>query len=391
MKNVKLILVALVILLTACSCSELPSLLLSGLASDLQAMLSTEGVNDGQTVYQVVTSTPATSPKNKSLLYFEDFSDDSSGWEVEDDSMSQYYYQDGEYYIEALASDYFYYIVSSESYEDGVLTIDVRNISGDTEFASSMVVWRYQDDNNFYSLTIFGDGKFSILSFKEGDYNLIKIPTASSSIKTNGETNKVAISFTGATSDIFFNDQFVFSFNDPSIMSGNVGMGVSPSAESGVKAAFDNLSVYSMDSVSSLSLTRPDLTPTPSYQAISWDGLTQFLAADHTNWHEYDLEDYNCMDFAIDLVANAKRENIKARIVGVDFYDQELGHAFVEFVTSDRGVVFVEPQGDNTYSNVEIGNYLCDDWGEYECMGIISNIEYYGECDHQQNCTLIEP
>lgn len=254
-----------------------------------------------------------------------------------------------------------------------------------------MVVWRYQDDNNFYSLTIFGDGKFSILSFKEGDYNLIKIPTASSSIKTNGETNKVAISFTGATSDIFFNDQFVFSFNDPSIMSGNVGMGVSPSAESGVKAAFDNLSVYSMDSVSSLSLTRPDLTPTPSYQAISWDGLTQFLAADHTNWHEYDLEDYNCMDFAIDLVANAKRENIKARIVGVDFYDQELGHAFVEFVTSDRGVVFVEPQGDNTYSNVEIGNYLCDDWGEYECMGIISNIEYYGECDHQQNCTLIEP
>ncbi len=53
------------------------------------------------------------------------------------------------------------------------------------------------------------------------------------------------------------------------------------------------------------------------------DGLVQFLIDDHTNWREYDMETYNCMDYAIDLVANARNENLKAWMVGVYFYDQE--------------------------------------------------------------------
>ena len=54
-------------------------------------------------------------------------------------------------------------------------------------------------------------------------------------------------------------------------------------------------------------------------------------------------------------------------------------HALVEFDTSDWGPVFVELQGDNTYSNVSVGNNLCEDWEKYPCMGVISNIEYFGE------------
>jgi len=63
-------------------------------------------------------------------------------------------------------------------------------------------------------------------------------------------------------------------------------------------------------------------------------------------------------------------------------------HALVEFDTSDRGPVFVEPQGDNTYSNESVGNNLCEDWGKYPCMGVISNIEYFGECVHTHSCTV---
>lgn len=131
----------------------------------------------------------------------------------------------------------------------------------------------------------------------------------------------------------------------------------------------------------------PFLTSSNS-NSISWNGLVNFLSTDHTNWNAYDINNYNCLDFAIDLVENANNQNINAWIVGVDFTNGETGHAFVAFDTSDKGIVYVEPQGDNTYSNVVVGNWLCDDWGKYECMGIIQSIENAGECTHDHMCTF---
>lgn len=126
--------------------------------------------------------------------------------------------------------------------------------------------------------------------------------------------------------------------------------------------------------------------PRPVNKPITWKQLVDFLASDHTNWNEYDINSYVCLDFAIDLVENAKKQNINARIVAVDFVNGDTGHAFVAFETSDKGTIFIEPQGDNTYSNVVIGNLLCDDWGKYECMGKIAALKYYDECTHDHYC-----
>ncbi len=127
-------------------------------------------------------------------------------------------------------------------------------------------------------------------------------------------------------------------------------------------------------------------TPATAYRQITWMELVKFIEDDHTNWNRYDPVHYNCLDYAVDLVANAEKQNIKAWIVVVEFYDQSVGHAFVGFETSDRGVVFIEPQGDNTYTNPKVGQYLCDDWGVYACMGKIKSIEYM-QCDHSRYCT----
>lgn len=132
-------------------------------------------------------------------------------------------------------------------------------------------------------------------------------------------------------------------------------------------------------------------TSTPTYRSIAWIDLADFLASDHTNWNKYDLNNYICLDFAVDLVENSRKQNIQAWIVGVDFTNGETGHAFVAFETSDRGIIYVEPQGDNTYSNVTVGNPLCDDWGKYECMGVIKSLKYYLQCDHKHYCTEYTP
>ncbi|MBA3075212.1 MAG: hypothetical protein FP831_16535 [Anaerolineae bacterium] len=339
------------------------------------------------TVTHASTATP--DPLKQAILYAEDFSEDTGSWTPANDNQSRFYISKGEYYIQIAKSDYSFYNLSPTAYGNFVLSVDLRHIIGDDETTGSMVIWRYVDNDNFYALTVMDDGSYYIHRFLRGVYGMLKLPTTSSWLNTTGKPNNITLVANGDSNVLYFNGHYEASFQDSSITKGNFGLGAQPALDSEVEVAFDNLYIYQYDPGNGFTPAIPVITATPEYQTLSWLELTRFLSADHTNWGEYHLEDYNCMDFAIDLVANARAANISAKIVTVQFVGQELGHAFVAFETSDRGTIFVEPQGDNTYSNVEIGNILCDDWGEFECMGTIESLEYFGECDHEQNCTVL--
>jgi len=127
-----------------------------------------------------------------------------------------------------------------------------------------------------------------------------------------------------------------------------------------------------------------------STNSITWTELVSFLEKDHTNWNPYVPGKYTCLDFSTDLVANATQQGIKAWIVAVDFTDGGPGHAFVAFETSDRGIVYVEPQADDAYPIVAVGKNLCDSWGVYQCMGTVSSIQYI-QCDKAHFCTKYTP
>lgn len=353
-------------------------------ATDLPVEPSTET----PTPLSTPTAAATLDPLANTLLYSDDFSSAASGWEAPDDDEVKFFYEDEQYHIQAASSDQYYLITSGESFRDAVLTVDVQHLAGDDSLTAGMVFWRYSDNGNFYALVIFDNGTYTIHRYLDGVYGQIKLLTASPALKPAGESNKVTIAFHNDKSDLYFNDQFVFRFTDTSLWKGEVGMGAYPDSSSDVQVAYDNLSVYKYDPANEFTPPNPELTPTPSYNTITWDELVQFLTDDHTNWNDYDLETYNCLDYAVDVVANARQQNIKVRLVAVAFVGQEMGHAFVEFETSDRGIIFVEPQKDNTYSNVGVGIPLCDDWGKFECMGVVSAIEYFSECDHSHNCTV---
>jgi hypothetical protein len=89
-----------------------------------------------------------------------------------------------------------------------------------------------------------------------------------------------------------------------------------------------------------------------------------FLARDTTNLNQYNKYNYDCTDFAADLVRNAESHGFRAESI-VILFTHELGHVIVAFYTDD-GTIYVEPQTDTIYPLVEVGQPLCNiDW----CVG----------------------
>jgi hypothetical protein len=77
----------------------------------------------------------------------------------------------------------------------------------------------------------------------------------------------------------------------------------------------------------------------PSYQE-----MREFLARDKTDEREYIIGKYVCRHFAADVKANAAKERIWSAYVHITMPGP--GHAIVAFLTTDRGLVFIEPQLD---------------------------------------------
>ncbi len=71
----------------------------------------------------------------------------------------------------------------------------------------------------------------------------------------------------------------------------------------------------------------------------------QFIASDNTDNHLYATGNYTCANFADDFQTNALRAGYNCGYVTVFFPDGG-GHALNCFNTTDRGIVYVEPQTD---------------------------------------------
>ena len=129
-------------------------------------------------------------------------------------------------------------------------------------------------------------------------------------------------------------------------------------------------------------------TAEPTYEPVTWKEVVAFITEDHTNWQPYEPGDYVCLNFAIDLVNNAHAKGLPAWVVGVFFKNEEIGHAFVAFKTTDRGLVYIEPQTDIPYITPQVGQHLCDLWTGQNCFGVIEEIEFL-RCDADGRCVEI--
>ncbi len=84
----------------------------------------------------------------------------------------------------------------------------------------------------------------------------------------------------------------------------------------------------------------------------SYAEMTAFIASDRTNLNTYSTSSYECFDFASDVCNNAFKEGYKCGLTYLEF--PKYTHALVCFNTTDRGLIFVEPQTDEIMT-VKVG------------------------------------
>jgi len=102
----------------------------------------------------------------------------------------------------------------------------------------------------------------------------------------------------------------------------------------------------------------------------SYSEVINFLNNDKTNEKPYDDETFNCANYAQEVNNNAEEHDIRCAYVLVVISDPDVNHACVAFNTTDKGMVYYEPQSDEKV-NLETGK---DYWAD--CM-IVSSGYYY--------------
>jgi hypothetical protein len=73
--------------------------------------------------------------------------------------------------------------------------------------------------------------------------------------------------------------------------------------------------------------------------------LENFLLADKTDQNTYIPGTYVCANFARDVYNNAEKAGIRAAFVGIEFQGISEGHALNAFMTTDKGLVFIDCTG----------------------------------------------
>ena len=104
----------------------------------------------------------------------------------------------------------------------------------------------------------------------------------------------------------------------------------------------------------------------------TWQELIAFLLADPTDDEFYQLNTFDCANFAEMLHNNAEAAGIRAAFVAVHFSDQEQGHALNAFKTTNRGLVYVDCTGPT------LTQWLQQPYLEWDKIAYVAREKEYG-------------
>jgi hypothetical protein len=178
------------------------------------------------------------------ILFIDDFSDESSGWDRinEDEGVTDY--SDGVYRIAVNTDNTDIWANPGLSFTDTVIEVDAKKVGGpdDNDFG---IICRYQDLSNFYFFIISSDGFYGIAKVIDGEQILIGLENMeySDTINQGNSSNKLRADCVGKNLVLHINGQKLLEVNDSQYSTGDVGLIAGTFDVAGTDIHFDNFIV----------------------------------------------------------------------------------------------------------------------------------------------------
>ena len=181
--------------------------------------------------------------EQQGVILTDDFSNSTSGWEIFRDNNSEMGYEDGRYFVEVSAANWFVPGQSNRYFDDVIIDVDtiLESPSGDNSYG---VICRNMSDGSLYSFDIDTTGYYSIIARIGNNWDILVDWVASDAIRTGaGAQNHFRVSCVGDTLSFSVNGDLLAEIQDDRLPNGDIGLSVSTYANGGAKVLFDNVRV----------------------------------------------------------------------------------------------------------------------------------------------------
>jgi hypothetical protein len=179
------------------------------------------------------------------VLYQDDFSNPSSGWDTWSQNGSLVTYQNGGLRILVNEIQYDYWSRPGVHFNDSRAEVDIRKLAGpdDNDFG---IQCRFRDQNNYYAFLISSDGYYGIVKVKDGKYAIISGTSLqySDAIQKGQASNHVRAECIGQSLTLTVNGQKLAEAQDTDFSAGEIGLTAGAYNKPGVDVSFDNFVVY---------------------------------------------------------------------------------------------------------------------------------------------------
>lgn len=178
------------------------------------------------------------------VLFQDNFSNVSSGWDRTDEASGTTDYADGVYRILVNETNTDVWANPGLNFTDVHIEVDATKVGGDDNNDFGLIC-RYVDTENFYFLIISSDGYYGIGKVVAGDQQLIgddSMPP-SDAINQGNADNHLRADCVGNTISLYVNGEFLAGHEDSEFSSGDVGLIAGSFDIPGTEIHFDNFVV----------------------------------------------------------------------------------------------------------------------------------------------------
>jgi TolB protein len=177
------------------------------------------------------------------LVYEDDFSNPSSGWDDAFDRYTTKQYGNNKYYIEVTTSNLVAWGLANRNVGDFRLEVDAAQEAGPNNNGYG-ILFRFQDRDNYYRFDISGDGFFLLSKFHEGEWVTLVPWTASSAINIGQSDNRLSVEAIGSEIRVYANDNLLTEVEDEAFTGGNFGFFASTFSEPNLTVSFDDIKLW---------------------------------------------------------------------------------------------------------------------------------------------------